>query len=188
MQTSYPPFFIFTGGPGVGKSTTLEALKKRGYQTFPESARSLMRGANRGLHDAHPKKNLLAFRDRILEKDIEFYKKAQLEPQKIAFFDRAIIDIIAFDIYRKTPHSQKIEDLATKLVYNNKVFFFPPWEEIFSKDPEREETFEESILASNHVKNIYYKFGYELLEVPKGSVDSRADWILDSIKEILDAI
>jgi predicted ATPase len=182
MKTPFPPFFIFTGGPGVGKSTTLQALKTRGYQTYPESARFLIRGANNGLHDAHPKKNLLAFRDRILEKDIEFYKKALLEPQKIAFFDRAIVDILAFDIYRKVPPSKKIEELATKLVYNNKVFFFPPWREIFATDPEREETFEESIIASRHVQNVYLKFGYELLEVPKGSVDFRVDWILNAIK------
>jgi predicted ATPase len=34
MQTTDLPFYIFTGGPGVGKSTTLDALKKRGYQTL----------------------------------------------------------------------------------------------------------------------------------------------------------
>ena len=76
MERNSPPFFVFTGGPGVGKSTTLAALQKKGFRTFPESARSLMRHANIGLHKAHPKKDLILFRDKVLEKDIQFYEKA----------------------------------------------------------------------------------------------------------------
>lgn len=185
MENSSPPFFVFTGGPGVGKSTTLMALEKKGYRTFPESARSLMRGANIGLHKAHPKKDLILFRDGILERDIDFYKQALQEPKKIAFFDRGILDILAFDTYRKTPHAHKIQELASTCIYNKKVFFFPPWEEIFVTDPEREENFAESVCASAHVKATYLKYHYELIEVPKGTVESRAEWILKQIKNFI---
>jgi predicted ATPase len=185
MERNSPPFFVFTGGPGVGKSTTLAALQKKGFRTFPESARSLMRGANTGLHKAHPKKDLILFRDKVLEKDIEFYKKAHLDPKKIAFFDRGILDILAFDAYRRTPHSKSIDRLSNELIYNKKVFFFPPWEEIFETDPEREESFEDSVVASKCVQDVYYKYHYELIEVPKGTVESRVTWILENVQKFI---
>jgi predicted ATPase len=144
-----------------------------------------MRHANIGLHKAHPKKDLILFRDKVLEKDIQFYEKALLDPEKIAFFDRGILDILAFDAYRKTPHTKSIDHLSKELVYNKKVFFFPPWEEIFETDPEREESFEDSVVASKCVQDVYYKYNYELSEVPKGTVESRVDWILESVKEYI---
>ena len=34
---------IITGGPGAGKTSLLDALARRGYMTFPEVSRSLIR-------------------------------------------------------------------------------------------------------------------------------------------------
>jgi predicted ATPase len=38
--------FIITGGPGAGKTTTLEALAERGYYYVPEVARAIIRQPN----------------------------------------------------------------------------------------------------------------------------------------------
>jgi predicted ATPase len=181
MQTSDLPFYIFTGGPGVGKSTTLDALKKRGYQTFPESARHFKQYANLGRHEAHPKKNLSLFRDKILQKDLDFYNKALLTPNDVSFFDRGIIDLLAFDHQYPTPHIQEVSKLAQKIRYNKNVFFFPPWEEIFMNDPEREESFEKSVEIAELLTKIYTSYDYKLFEVPKMGVDERVDWILNKI-------
>lgn len=181
MQTSDLPFYIFTGGPGVGKSTTLDALKKRGYQTFPESARHLKQYANLGRHEAHPKKNLSLFRDKILQKDLDFYNKALLTPKKIAFFDRGIIDLLAFDHQDPTPHIKEVSKLAHRIRYNKNVFFFPPWEEIFMNDPEREESFEKSVEIAELLTKIYTSYEYKLVEVPKMGIDDRVDWIINKI-------
>lgn len=125
MRAFNPPFYIFTGGPGVGKSTTLSALEKRGHTVYFEAARSLIRQANLGLHDAHPQKNLTLFRDKILKKDLDYYHQALAKRDQLCFFDRGIIDLIAFDHLTHTPHTDQVKKLAHEVRYNHLVFFFP---------------------------------------------------------------
>jgi predicted ATPase len=182
MQAFNPPFYIFTGGPGVGKSTTLRALEKRGYTVYFEAARSLIRQANLGLHEAHPQKNLTLFRDKILKKDLEYYHQAIVKRDQLCFFDRGIIDLIAFDHLIHTPHAEQVKKLAHEVHYNHLIFFFPPWEEIFETDPERVHTFQEAKEIASLIQKIYPAYGYKLIEVPKDTVKNRCDWILNKIK------
>lgn len=34
-----PNFYLFTGGPGAGKTTVLQEIKQQGYSVIPEVAR-----------------------------------------------------------------------------------------------------------------------------------------------------
>lgn len=182
MRPNNPPFYIFTGGPGVGKSTTLSALEKRGHTVYFEAARSLIRQANLGLHEAHPQKNLTLFRDKILKKDLDYYHQALSNNHQPCFFDRGIIDLIAFDHLTHTHHTDQVKKLAHEVRYNNLVFFFPPWEEIFETDPERVHTFSEAQEIAHLIQKIYPTYGYNLVEVPKDTVENRCDWILNKLK------
>ena len=59
------------------------------------------------------------------------------------------------------------------------MFILAPWQEIFTSDSVRYETFEQAELIHNHLLNTYQKFNYNLLDVPFESIKKRADFILD---------
>lgn len=65
--------------------------------------------------------------------------------------------------------------------YNRKVFLAPPWQEIYSTDSERKQTFEEAMSSFRVNQEVYTEYGYELVEIPPATVQTRADFILNSI-------
>ena len=56
-----PNFFVITGGPGVGKTTLLEALAKQGFPYVPEVAREIIREQASRNGDALPWVNIPAY-------------------------------------------------------------------------------------------------------------------------------
>ena len=54
-----------------------------------------------------------------------------------------------------------------------------PWKDIFVSDNERYENFEQAIEIHDHLIKTYKRFGYQLIDVPIGSVKKRADFILE---------
>ena len=63
----------------------------------------------------------------------------------------------------------------------NKIFILPPWEDIYIADNERYENYEQAKLIYNHLVETYEKYGYNLIEVPKDTVDNRILFILEQI-------
>ena len=59
-------FYIFTGGPGSGKSTVLEILKNKGYLTVNEVAREIIKNQVRTGGDALPWKNTVRYSNLML--------------------------------------------------------------------------------------------------------------------------
>ena len=57
----------------------------------------------------------------------------------------------------------------------------PPWEEIYTSDNERYETYEQSLDIYFHIKKAYVELGYQITEVPHGSIAERTEFILNSI-------
>jgi len=65
---------------------------------------------------------------------------------------------------------------------NRDVFLFPPWEDIYTIDEERDQTWSEAADVYIGLKHWYLQHGYELIEVPKTSVISRAAFIINHIE------
>ena len=61
------------------------------------------------------------------------------------------------------------------------VFFTPFWEAIYTRDDQRLESMEKAQKISIAIKNIYDSFSYNIIELPKVSVDDRTDFILSKI-------
>ena len=59
---------------------------------------------------------------------------------------------------------------------------FSPWEEIYTSDNERYETFEQAIAINTFLEKAYQKIGYELILVPFGSIEDRTNFILNSLE------
>lgn len=101
------------------------------------------------------------------------------------------VDVIA-DLYGYSKTfckeiSAEVSDAVVRFRYNKIVFIFPPWLEIYENDVERQQDFQEALKTYHALKEAYPACGYELIEVPKCAIDTRTDFILQTIvKSILD--
>ena len=171
---------VFIGGPGTGKSSVLNSLKKLGYNCMPEISREVILQAQKdGIEQLFLTKPLL-FSEKLLAGREKQHIDATKENSDIVFFDRGIPSIHAYMRYFKTDFPSVFKEKSQKYKYN-KVFQFLPWEKIYTSDNERYETFEESVAISSFLHDSYSELGYEIINVPFNSVEKRCDFILKSI-------
>lgn len=171
---------VFIGGPGTGKSTVINALKKLGYHCMPEISREVTLQAQReGIDQLFLTKPLL-FSEKLLEGRENQYLEAAKIATDIVFFDRGIPSVHAYMRYFKTNFPDNFLEKSKQYTYT-KIFQFLPWEKIYTSDNERYETFEESVTISSFLNEAYTQLGYEIINVPFGSVKSRCDFILSSL-------
>jgi len=175
-------FIIITGGPGSGKTTLLDEIQKKNYSYVPEIAREIIQTQVTSEGDALPWKNAKKYRDLMLDKSIESFISALVNPQKQPlFFDRGIPDTLAYTKLINIPISKKLVSATRKYMYNKKVFILPPWEDIYITDSERKQDFEEAVATYKIMFETYKHLGYELIEVPKMSVEERACFIIKHV-------
>lgn len=175
-------FFIFTGGPGSGKTALLNELNSRGYSTVPEAARSIIQKQHASGGDAIHTGNRKAFRDLMLEQSIADYHKMQSE-EKMVFFDRGIPDLYGYSKVFCEETSKEVNDAVLRFRYNKTVFIFPPWPEIYENDVERQQDFQEALKTYYAVSEGYLDCGYVLIEMPKCPIKDRADFIFQIISK-----
>ena len=94
------------------------------------------------------------------------------------FFDRGVCDAVGFLCLRRAISEAEAAAGVKEFPYNEVVFLMPPWEEIYSVDTERDQSFAEAVTVYDTVRQWYARWGYRLVEVPKGTVESRVDFIL----------
>jgi len=169
--------YIFTGGPGAGKTTVLDALKTRGYHCSPDVARAIIKSRLESGLEPRPEPPKFA-RD-IFENEVANYLSTPSD--EICLFDRGIVDALAM-LHSSNPIT--MEDVGAYLrqyPYNRNVFYFPPWKKIYRTDEERDQSWEESVAVSESVKQWYLRCNYRLVEVPTGTVSERAAFIENTI-------
>ena len=173
-------FYIFTGGPGSGKSTVLHILDDMGYITIPEVARDIIQNQVKTKGDAVPWGNTIRYSNLMLLRSVaDFEEFAHVD--KPCFFDRGIIDTLGYARLINIPVTDEMKDAATKYRYNRKVFMFPFWKEIYSNDTERKQDSEEAEKTFRALKKEYENFGYQTIDVPFLSPQKRAEWILEQV-------
>jgi predicted ATPase len=173
--------FIITGGPGSGKSTLINQLRGLNYPCSEEASRQLIIELTTSNPAKLPWHDLPAFAELVLERMIALYKNSS--DTAITFFDRGIPDIIAYLKAADYPIGENyIKALATH-PYHQIAFILPPWKEIYVNDSERWQTFEESVLIYENIKETYLNLNYQLTEVPKLTVKQRIDYMLNFLKD-----
>ncbi|WP_203338055.1 AAA family ATPase [Nocardioides limicola] len=88
-------WYVITGGPSSGKTTTVNLLRERGYQTTIEHARhyiDLQRIAGRTTEQVRARQ--LEFQQGVLAMQLE--QEAALDPDAVVFLDRAVPDSLAY--------------------------------------------------------------------------------------------
>lgn len=174
------PCYVFTGGPGSGKSSVITELKALGYTCAPESGRAVIQQQVEQGGDALPWANKSAFRDAMVAEDRQLYVMYS-SSNKPVFFDRGIIDSYGYSILESLPVSEALLDSCRDSQYAQKVFIFPPWEDIYTNDAERKQDFAEAVRTYNVMQSVYLELGYQLVEVPKLPVQSRVEFVLSHL-------
>ncbi len=171
---------VFIGGPGTGKSTVLNELKKLGHTCMPEISREVtLQAQKEGIDQLFLTKPLL-FSEKLLEGREKQYINADASTANIVFFDRGIPSVHAYMRYFKTEYPEVFLQKSTTYKYT-KIFQFLPWKEIYTSDNERYETYEESVVISSFLKEAYAELGYEIINVPFGAIEDRCNFIMNSL-------
>jgi hypothetical protein len=74
--------FVVTGGPGAGKTTTLEALTERGFLCVPESARAIIK--QRKESGLSPRPPLVQFGMEMLNAGIARYRDTAVQNKPVS--------------------------------------------------------------------------------------------------------
>ena len=171
---------VIIGGPGTGKSSIIKGLETKGYCCYPEISREVtLEAQKRGIEQLFLE-NPLLFSQMLLDGRIKQFSDARNEPHQWVFIDRGIPDVVAYLNYIGDDFPEHFDHACRENVYT-KIFMLPPWEEIYESDSERYENFEQAKTIYKHLTKTYTDYGYNLIEVPKDSVDNRILFILDKI-------
>jgi predicted ATPase len=175
---------VISGCSGGGKSMLLDALAARGFRTFAEPGRQIVKEQTAIGGDALPYVNDRAFGELCISRTINRMIEAA-GAQDYVFFDRALIDPIAYFDHAGLDVPAHWTRAAERFRFNAKVFLVPPWPEIFANDEERKHSFEEALAQYKTLRHTYERFGYAPVIVPKAPVADRADFILPSLSPII---
>ena len=171
---------VITGGPGTGKTAIINQLIKLGYNCMQEVSREVTEQARKeGFEQLFLAKPLL-FSELLLKGRIKQFNNAELIKNDLIFFDRGIPDVSCYLDFKNEAYHSLFKDANKKYKYHT-VFILPPWEEIYTSDNIRYESYKESVEIYEHLKAGYSELGYDLIEVPKGSVEERIHFILEAV-------
>lgn len=176
---------IITGGPSTGKSSIINELKSNGLTCIDEVSREvILEAREKGVEHLFITSPIL-FSKILLEKRIQQYQDAEKNKSRSIFFDRSIIDIVAYLNFAKTKHTIDFDTCLKDKKYDL-VFICPPWKEIHKTDNERYESFEEAKLVHAELILCYESYGYTTIEIPKGNIKERTQFITNylSLKKL----
>lgn len=175
--------FVITGGPGVGKTSLINALESKGFQVVPEAARKIIKEQLRIKGECLPWKNKAHYAELMLDLSMRDYRNIAGEPiSEAIFFDRGILDTVCYMTMEAIPIPEALSNILKTFRYNNKVFILPPWREIYETDNERRQTWSEAIFIFGKMKQTYQDYGYEVIEVPKGNIEQRCKFVEHEIQ------
>lgn len=173
-------FYVVTGGPGAGKTSVLENLASKGYGYIPETARQIIKERlSKGLT---PRPDPETFAEEIFNKDwMNFTSNSDVSSP--LFFDRSFMDSACMLSECPGGRYHEISQVHSNNRFNNSVFLTPPWKEIYLNDTERDQSFEESIDVYERLDKWYRQHGYDIVVLPKDTIENRVKFILDHLTQ-----
>lgn len=174
MIIEKPNFFVFTGGPGVGKTTLLRHLAAMGELTVEENARAVIRDEVADGGTGVPWGDNDRFVALTFARDLAAFEARAGDGRRL-FFDRGLFDMVGAN--GTTPPPALLEAVRTRR-YSSTVFVFPPWREIYAVDGERKQGWPEAEATFGKVMTALPALGYAPVVVPVGTVEARAAFVL----------
>lgn len=178
--------YVITGGPCVGKTTTLNELKRE-FSILDETARIIIqREQEKEENDPSyvgcvPYKRLYDFQVAVAE--MQMWREEVLDenlPMNVpVFLDRSLVDNIAFARIGGVDESPNIRKNIENAKYQ-KVFFLEHLG-IYEKDGQRRESMEYGLKVHNEIRNVYKELGFNVIDIPAVSVEERISLIKQHI-------
>ncbi len=174
---------VITGGPSTGKSAIINELTKRGYTCYEEISRQVtLEAREKGIDQMFLTQPLL-FSELLLKGREQQYKDAENSDSEFVFLDRGVPDVVAYMEYANEDYPDAFVKSCQDNVYDY-VFILAPWQEIYQSDAVRYESFEDAKIIHENLLKTYNKYDYHLQDVPFGSIETRAQHIIDVVKAL----
>jgi predicted ATPase len=176
MKTTTSPWYVLTGGPCAGKTTTIDELARRGHPVLAEPARLIIEeqlAAGKTIQEIVRDADWLPS---IVRR--AYAQESTLPKDRLHFFDRALPDSLAY--YKLS--NREVEDFFRKYLAEiryRKVFLLDLVD--YTNDAGRPETPEQAMIIHGQIREAYIDQGYEIVEVPVMPVAERADFILERL-------
>ncbi|RUR05595.1 AAA family ATPase [Legionella sp. km772] len=181
-------YYLLTGGPGSGKSSVLHYLKIQSHRVVEEAARAILKEQKRRKGNATQFGDRAQFCQLMLRQSLEDFKTHLSCTEKI-FFDRGLPDLLGYKSIandaRWTSIIEKVELANLEYRYNQEVFLFPPWQEIYTLDDERSHSFSQASQAYDLIKEALLEANYFPIEIPKVPIEERAQFILSKTQNVV---
>lgn len=170
-------WYVITGGPSSGKTTTIELLARRGYRTTIEHARHFIDTQRiTGRTVAEIRANQREFQKGVLQMQIE--QERSLDPNELCFLDRALPDALAYYRFLSLePEPELIE--ALKTASYRKVFILDLLP--LARDYARTEDAGAQRKIHQMLIEVYRSLGFPLQMVPALAPEQRADFIVEHL-------
>lgn len=169
---------VITGGPCTGKTTMVNILREKGYQTTIEHARHYIdTQKEKGETVEEIRANKKRFQEGILDMQIE--EETSLSPRDILFLDRALPDALAYYQFLNLPFDKKLLD-AMELFCYKKIFILDRLPLV--KDYARREDEAEQIRIHNLIIKVYSELPCPTIFVPVLPPSERVEFILKNLK------
>lgn len=98
------------------------------------------------------------------------------------FFDKGLMDaVVDLQFAGGEPYRKP---LGGTLHYSKTVFFTPPWPEIFTQDEARKHGFQSASEECHRLEVALPNLGYNICTLPKISIENRADYVLDKLRNL----
>lgn len=176
-QDAKTNWYVITGGPSSGKTTTVNLLKARGYKTTIEHARHYIETMQIiGKTVEEIRNNHLMFQRSIL--DMQIAQESELSPDETVFLDRALPDALAYYHFLGLPEDQKLLKAVHEASYK-KVFILDPLPLVEDSVRTEDEIAQKKI----HVllKQTYESLPFPVTQVPVLPPEERVDFILKNL-------
>ena len=170
-------WYVITGGPGSGKTTTVNLLKDRGYITTMEHARHFLDTQRlKGRTIEEVRNNQQEFQLGVLNMQIE--QENEIAPDVLVFLDRAIPDALAYYRFLNLVQDERLTKALLTVSYK-KVFILDCLPLV--NDYARNENAESQKIIHMLITKVYESLLFPVVHVPVLPPDERVDFILKNI-------
>lgn len=173
---------VVTGGPGMGKTSLIEKLGQMGYACIQESGRHIIQAELKSGGNRLPWADRRGFAQEMFNMAIADFERA-LNTDTQTFFDRGLPDVIGYMTLCNLPIPGDLWSAVETHRYHPHVFIAPPWQEIYVTDNERKQSFEDAKATYEVMANVYTHLGYSLIEIPKVTIEERAQFVIEKCSQ-----